>query len=91
MGWEVNYHITYQSKHGLWRSSVKTGKFLPWCSHVQKHIFFGPKSKEMLFVMGQLLHPHTKPVYISAGVFRNEKSSNRIEISKLVQDLLNFY
>ena len=29
-------------------------------------------------------------VYISWGVFRGKESSNRIEISRLVQDLLNF-
>ena len=29
-------------------------------------------------------------VYMSSGMFRGEESSNRIELSRLVQDLLNF-
>ena len=29
-------------------------------------------------------------VYISSGMFRGKESSNRIELSRLVQDLLNF-
>ena len=38
-------------------------------------------------------HPPTYTsnlVYMSAGRFRGHKSSNRIELSRLVQDLLNF-
>ena len=29
-------------------------------------------------------------VYMSSGMFRGKESSNRIELSQLVQDLLNF-
>ena len=29
-------------------------------------------------------------VYMSSGLFRGKESSNRIELSQLVQDLLNF-
>ena len=29
-------------------------------------------------------------VYMSSGMFRGKESSNRIELSRLVQDLLNF-
>ena len=32
----------------------------------------------------------TNIVYMSSGVFRSKESSNRIELSRLVQDLLNF-
>ena len=32
----------------------------------------------------------TTIVYMSSGVFRGKESSNRIELSRLVQDLLNF-
>ena len=32
----------------------------------------------------------TTIVYMSLGVFRGKESSNRIELSQLVQDLLNF-
>ena len=47
-------HIDCQSKDGLSHSSVKTGKLLPGGSQEQKTCtFLGPKSKKMLFVMGQ--------------------------------------
>ena len=29
MGWEVKNILRGQSKHGLWGSNLKTGKFLP--------------------------------------------------------------
>ena len=29
MGWEVKNIVRGQSKHGLWGSNLKTGKFLP--------------------------------------------------------------
>ena len=29
MGWEVKKILRGQSKHGLWGSNLKTGKFLP--------------------------------------------------------------
>ena len=46
MSSEVKYHINCQSKHGLWDSRVKTGKFLPGDSQEQKHVLFGSKSKK---------------------------------------------
>ena len=35
------------------------------------------------------MHTHTH-MHMSSGVFRGKESSNRIELSQLVQDLLNF-
>ena len=47
--------------------------------------FFWIQKIEMLFGMG---HPSCtlSLVYMSVGVFRDKKSSNRIELSQLVQD-----
>ena len=47
MGQEVKNHISFQPKHGLSDSSVKTGTFLPGGSQEQKMCtFLGPKSKK---------------------------------------------
>ena len=35
-------------------------------------------------------HGDAPTVYMSSGMFRGKESSNRIEFSRLVQDLLNF-
>ena len=54
-----------------------------------KCTFLAQKIK-MLF---QMEHPSWAPtlVYMSAGVFIDHKSSNRIKLSWLVKDLLHFY
>ena len=52
---------------------------------------FWVKNIKMPFVIG---HPPTftsNLVYMSAGRFRGHKSSNRIELSRFVQELLEFF
>ena len=87
MGWEVKSHISCQSKHGLMGSSMKRGNFLPRCSQERKMLLLGPKHKNAI---SDGTSPTCTPnlVYMSAGVFRDQKSSNRIELSWLVLDLL---
>ena len=81
MGQEVKIHISCQSKHGLPDSSVKTGKFLSGSTQEQKMCtFLGPKVK---YAICDETPPIYTPsvVYLSAHMFRDPKSSNRIEIS----------
>ena len=40
--------------------------------------------------MGRGYPGRTTIVYMSSGVFRGKDSSNKIDLSRLVQDLLNF-
>ena len=68
-------------------SSAKTGKF--FIGRVTGALLC-IKNIKVPFVIG---HPPTYTsylVYMCAGRFRGHKSSNRIELSRLVQDLLNF-
>ena len=61
MGQEVKNHISFQPKHGLSDSSVKTGTFLPGGSQEQKMCtFLGPKVKNAI-CDGTIPHLHTKP------------------------------
>ena len=90
MGQEVKNPIDCQSKHGLSDSSVKTGKFLPCGSQEQKMCtFLGLKVKNAIC---DGTPPTCTPnvVNMSAQVFREPKSSNRIEISWFVKFLLTF-
>ena len=70
-----------QSKYGLSDSSVKTGKFLPGGSQEQKNTFLGPKVKNAIF-NGTPCTPNL--IYMSAGKCRGPKSSNRIELSRII-------
>ena len=81
MGQEVNDHIDCQSKHGLSDSSVKIEKFLTGGTQEQKMCtFLGLKVK---YVICDGTPPTCTPsvVYMSAQMFRDPKSSNRIQIS----------
>ena len=82
MGQEVKNHISCQSKDGLLDSSAKTGTFLTGGSQEQKMCtFLDPKVKKAIC---DGTPPTYTPsvVYISVQVFRDPKSSNRIEISQ---------
>ena len=59
---------------------MKTGNFFSWGLTGAKACTFWPKVKKMLFMME---HPTCtlNLVYISAGVFRDQKSLNRIKLS----------
>ena len=71
-------------------SSAKTGKFFIRGSQERKRCtFLGPKHKSAICDRTPLTYTPNL-VYMCAGQFRGPKSSNRIELSRLVQDLLNF-
>ena len=84
MGWEVKNPPRAQSKYGLMRSSAKTGKFL----------LEGDRSTSLHQKHKSAIWNRTSPtytsnlVYMCAGGFRGHKSSNRIELSRFVQELL---
>ena len=40
MGWEVKSDFRGQSKHGLWGSNVKTGKYLPGADRSKLFVHF---------------------------------------------------
>ena len=82
MGQKVKNHINCQSKHGLSDSSVKTEKFLTGSIQEQKMCtFLGLKVKYT--ICDETPPPTCRPsvVYMSAQMFRDPKSSNRIQIS----------
>ena len=72
MGWEVKNIVRGQSKHGLWGSNLKTGKFLPgalrskFAAPFSEHCCpFGP-------LVGDLIKHHLK-VTVSVYRFRTYK------------------
>ena len=73
-----------QPKHGLIGSSAKTGNIYQGVTEL------GPKHKNAIWYR---ITPSSISYLVSicVGVFRSHKSLNRIELSQLVQDLLNFY
>ena len=88
MGYEVKNPLRAQSKYGLMGSSTKTGKFFIRGSQERKRCtFLNPKHKSAFW-------DRTPPTYTSVlaymcvGGFRGPKSSNRIELSQFVQELL---
>ena len=81
MGKEVKNHINCQSKHGLSDSSVKTEKFLTDGTQEQKMCTFLGLKEKYAIVMGHPLTCTPSVVYMSVQVFRDPKSSNRIQIS----------
>ena len=90
MGQEVKNYINCQSKHGLSDSSVTTRKFLTWGSQEQKMCtFLGLKVKSAI-CDGTPTTCTPNVVNMSAQVFRDPKSLNRIEISLFVKFLLTF-
>ena len=85
MNEEVKSPLRAQSKYGLMGSSAKTGKFFIGGSQEQKRWI---QNIKVPFGIG---HPPTYTsnlVYMCAGEFRGPKSSNRIELSRFVQELL---
>ena len=72
-------------------SSAKTGKIFITGSQEQKRCtFLGPKHKSAIW--DRTLPTYTSNlVYMCAGGFRGHKSSNRIELSQSVQELLEFF
>ena len=85
MGKEVKNPLRAQSKYGLMGSSAKTGNFFYW--RVTGALLC-VKNIKVPFGIG---HPPTYTsnlVYMCAGGFRGHKSSNRIELSRFVQELL---
>ena len=90
MSQEVKNYINGQSKHGLSDSNVKTEKFLTWASQEQKMCtFLGLKVKSAI-CDGTSPTCTLNVVNMNAQVFRDPKSSNRIEISRFVKFLLTF-
>ena len=84
MGKEVKNPLRAQSKYGLIESSAKIGNFFIGGS--QEH-FLGQKHKSAICDRTPP-NLHIKPVYMCAGGVRGHKSSNRIELSRFVQELL---
>ena len=82
---EVKNPLRAQSKYGLMGSSARTGKFF----YLRvTGVLFWVKNIKVPFGIG---HPPTYTsnlVYMCAGGFRGPKSSNRIELSRFVQELL---
>ena len=85
MGSEAKNPLRAQSKYGLMGSSAKTGKFFIGGS--QEH-FFTSKSIKVPFGIAHFPTYTSNLVYMCAGGFRGPKSSNRIELSRFVQELL---
>ena len=78
---EVKNHIDCQSKYGRSDYSVKTEKFITGSTQEQKMCtFLGLKVK---YAICDGTPPTCMPsvVYMSAQMFRDPKSSNRIQIS----------
>ena len=72
-------------------SSAKTGKFFIRGSQEWKRCtFLGPKHKSAIWDRTPPTYT-SNLVYMCAGGFRGHKSSNRIELSRLVQELLQFF
>ena len=84
MGKEVKNPLRAQSKYGLMGSSAKIGNFFIGGS--QEH-FFGQKHKSAICDRTPPTYT-SNLVYMCAGGFRGAKSSNRIELSRFVQELL---
>ena len=84
MGWEVKIALSCQSKHGLVGSSAKTRKFL---TGGHRSTFLGQKHKSAICDRTPPTYT-SNLVYMYAGGFRGHKSSNRIELSRFVQELL---
>ena len=89
MGKEVKNPLRAQSKYGPMESSAKTGKFLSEGPRSEKDVLFlGPKHKSAIWDRTTPPTYTSNLVYMCAGGFRGHKSSNRIELSQLVQELL---
>ena len=88
MGKEVKNPLRAQSKYGLMGSSAKTGKFFIRGSQERKRCtFLGPKHKSAIWDRTPPTYT-SNLVYMCAGGFRGHKSSNRIELSRFIQELL---
>ena len=84
MGEEVKNPLRAQSKYGLMGSSAKTGKFFIRGSQERKRCtFLGPKHKSAIWDRTSPTYT-SNLVYMCEGGFRGHKSSNRIELSRLV-------
>ena len=81
MGQEVKNHIDCQSKHGLSDSSVKIEKCLTGSTQEEKMCtFLGLKVKYAICDETPITCTPIV-VYMSVQMFRDPKSSNRIQIS----------
>ena len=78
------YPLRAQSKYGLMGSSAKTGNFL---LEGHRSTFLGQKHKSAIWNRTPPTYT-SNLVYMCAGGFRGHKSSNRIELSRFVQELL---
>ena len=85
MGEEVKNPLRAQSKYDLMGSSAKNRKIFYW--RVTGALLY-IKNIKVPFEIG---HPPTYTsnlVYMCAGRFRGHKSSNRIELSRFLEELL---
>ena len=88
MGLEVKNPLRAQSKYSLLGSSAKIGKIFIGGSQERKRCtFLCPKHKSAIWDRTPPTYT-SNLIYMSAGRFRGHKSSNRIELSRFVQELL---
>ena len=88
MGKEVKNPLRAQSKYGLMGSSEKTGKsFIRGSQERKRCTFLGPIHKSAICDRTPPTYT-SNLVYMCAGGFRGHKSSNRIELSQFIQELL---
>ena len=87
MGLEVKNPLRAQSKYGLLDPVQKQENFLLEGHRSEKDVFFWVQNIKVPFAIG---HPtlHIKPNLYCAGGFRGYRSSNRIELSQFIQELL---
>ena len=85
MGYEVKNPLRVQSKYGLMEYSAIIGLFFLLEGH--RSTFLGPKHKSAIWDRTPPIYT-SNIVYMCAGGFRGPKSSNRIELSRFIQELL---
>ena len=80
MGWEVKTDMWGQPKHGLWKSNVKTGKYLPGADRSEFLVLFGPKSYNTMCYL--IPSSCTSLLALTGGeVSKDNKFLNKIYIS----------
>ena len=81
---ELNLDMVYRD--AVW----KLENFYLGPDRSELHVHFLAPNIKIPFLMGHPPSCTLKLVYMSAGVSRSQKSSNRIGISQFIQDLLHF-
>ena len=88
MGWEVKNPLRTQSKYDLMGSSAKRGKvFIGGSQERKRCTLFVQKHKSAIWDRTPPTYT-SNVVYMCEGGFRGPKSSNRIELSRFIQELL---